>query len=256
MRYAPMVALMLVAAAVSSAEVLPEDVQAKVGAYEAKCREIDAKAAADVSKERVALAKALKKAVEREKRAKHDDVAAAVQARLDEAGGDGDSAKGDSGIGPAGDLPWPEFIKKVLVISQGYFNKNGTTGGGIAQISVGGYTGRCGRGMNIVALVRGNPVIERAFEIPTHINETLPQEFDKLPDGAYVIMALQDELTPGEDSKINAIIRKCGGHHEFSPQFTRQGYILIGRKGAKGNEAIEIIAQLDEKIQYPPAAKP
>jgi hypothetical protein len=80
--------LALTMTALGAAEGLPEDISARLDGYETACKQLDAKAAEKLDKERQTLAKTLKRIVDRERKAGHGDVADAVQQKLDALGVD------------------------------------------------------------------------------------------------------------------------------------------------------------------------
>ncbi|MBA3707594.1 MAG: hypothetical protein H0W83_02095 [Planctomycetes bacterium] len=230
---------------------LPEEASDTLAQFETKKKEIENKAGAEIAKHKEVFAKALVKAQERETKAGHADVATAIRQCLDAHGEKAASAAPAPGAPPAaapaptGRNPsWPDFVKSLKVVSIGGWNDSKAT-----AITIGDWSMPTGLGLNVVAMVDGKRVIEKSFHNDNDY-QTLFDEVEKLPAGAYVVMAMrQDSGSTPFSTKAQKALRACGGRQGLDGQPGTASYLLIGIKGGPSNQSIER-AQV-EKIEYP-----
>ncbi len=221
------------------AEEMPDDVRAAIAACDTKCHEIKAKSDLEIAAMRLAMVNRLKPMAEREAKAKHDDRAAAIRAYIGDIGSDG-----------VVDLPWPEFLKTVEVVSTGYLHGNGAVSSGACSIRVGNYSPKMRRGLNFLAMRAGRSIFENAYESEIQLND-LVNEFEKLPDGCSIVMAVQDEVVRVDHPKALACMRRCGAREGVMSGVSNTGYILIGRKGMRPGEGIELFSEPEKPVNYP-----
>jgi hypothetical protein len=232
---------------------LPEEATETLNAFDKKKHDIEAKAAADTGKQKDLLAKALQKAIDRETKANHADVAAAVKQYLDANGGAAATAAAPgaathvAAAAPGKNPPWSEFLKSLKVVSMGgWDDTKGTT------IVIGGYTRECGVGMNVVAMVEGKQVIEKTCHSDAEY-DALYADFEKLPNGAYVVVTVrQDTGILQFSTKGSKVLRGCGAKQGLDGAVRATAYMLIGAKGMPSSQAIEKMEA--GKIEYPFAA--
>ncbi|HYE07024.1 MAG TPA: hypothetical protein VEL07_16015 [Planctomycetota bacterium] len=227
-------------------EPLPDEIVVQIDAYDAAVAAFDAQTRDKLEKERSALATALQRIAEKERKAGRADVADAVDAAL------ADRAP----AGPAGNLAWDDFVAACRVTSQGLVKKGAGEAPGECSIQVGSWSATIGKGLTVVALVRGNPVLESSYVAESDLNSRLAVDLDRVPAGAYVIMALKGSAagTNAVHAKFDEAIRRCGGKHAFTKGTIRTGYILIGRLGAEPGSAIELVAADREAVSHPSGA--
>ncbi|MBA2480244.1 MAG: hypothetical protein H0V44_06255 [Planctomycetes bacterium] len=223
---------------------LPEDAAKAVSAFEKKRRDIEAKASAEVAKEAEALIKALQKLEDRETKAHHSEAALAIKATLEELAGASTSVSTKSA---KGNKPWPDFLKEVRVVSQVF--EGGDKACGSAAITIGPYAMTCARGLNVVVLVDGKPVIQKTYHDRTDFDK-LVKELDALPPGAYVVMALQYDIARDFPDAWVKCLRSCGAKEALTDI---TAYLLIGAKGLRPGDGIEAVGT--PVVQYPSAAK-
>jgi hypothetical protein len=231
---------------------LPDCAKDVVTAYDTKCYDLKAKGAAALAKETEDLVKVLQRAFDRETKAKHDDVASLVKSYLDGLPGARTAAngKGDGkSAAPTGtNPPWEEFLKKLKVSSGGYYSNKK------AEIAFDGYSMKCKNGLNVMALANGKRVIERVYlEMPDF--QKLVNDIAALPQGAYVVMAMQDHVNAGEWVRDAPKAFTAVGGKEGVAEGTRQwSYLLVGAKGIPKGKAFEKNDH-DELLQFPPPPK-
>ncbi|MBA2479335.1 MAG: hypothetical protein H0V44_01635 [Planctomycetes bacterium] len=231
---------------------LPEEAAECIGSFEKKKRDIEAKADGEIAKQKESLVKVLRKAFDRETKAGHTDVAAALKQTL-EVHGDKAPAAGETPIAaatPGKNPPWPEFLKSLKVISIGGWEDTKPT-----AITIGDYTKPCPYGLNVVAMVEGKRVIEKTCHSEPEY-QALFDEFEKLPNGAYLVATIrQDTGCIPFSTKGQKVLRACGAKQGLDGAEKLSAYVLIGAKGMTSAQAIERIQPGRIEYPFPAAAK-
>jgi hypothetical protein len=245
-RVVPAAALALLAALAWSQELPPELVE-KIDAYQAACQDIEAKAEAKLSAEREALAKGLSRIADRERRAGHVEAADEIEARLGQ-------LSPSSLTGAAGERGLKQFLASCRVTSQGAPQVGSRLVPGACSIEIGKYAAKPLLGLNVVVFQGGKALLERTYSQESDCRTGIEFDLTHQPDGAYVVMAVHGGFKVGkEHATLDAMIRRCGGKHEFKGLIPGQGYILIGRLGSEPGTAVEVVAAANELVTWPVA---
>jgi hypothetical protein len=221
---------------------LPEAAAVVIAENESKKAAMEAKAQNETLKQKSVLAKALQKAIDRQTKAGDAEGAALAKQYLD-AHVDKNVTAALAATAPGKNPDWPDFIASINLISDAK--------GAAASISIGDWTMKApGKGMNVVAMVDGKRVIESAFGTAAQYL-TLAEEIDKLPQGAYVVIAIKQGTMVGTafPPKTQKALRACGAKQGLDGQPAGSSYVLIGAKGMNSSQAIEKV-QVD-RIVYP-----
>ncbi len=152
--------------------------------------------------------------------------------------------------------PLEDFMQRVRMISAGY------ECGNLAKIWVDGKLvvdteseneeHPAGRGLNMV--VWHNQKVVKTAHYDTFAGSTASDKFaadvSKLPDGAFVAVAVMDEATRNFNARAYRAIRSIGGKTNLAEAKYRCSYYCIGQKGLMSGKAVEKTAS--EMIGYPP----
>ncbi|MBA2480243.1 MAG: hypothetical protein H0V44_06250 [Planctomycetes bacterium] len=221
---------------------LPEDAAKLVAAFDRKRHDLEAKATADVAKEIQALIKTLEACERRETKARHSEAAVALRSKLESL------AATSPAVITRGNKPFPEFLKELRLSSEGYQIRDGTVVVGNASIALDGHTMNCQRGLNVLAVVDGKPALEKTYEVLGHFPD-LVAAIKALPKGAYVVMALKDDIAHPMPDECTAAFQSLGAKEGLVGKPANTAYLLIGAKGMQPGEAVEMMGP--QRIVWP-----
>ncbi len=241
------VASLVFAARVWGAD-LPDDAAKLVADFRQKRHELEAKAVAEVNKEAESLAKILQKIEESETKAHHDDAAAAVFAY-----------RANMAMAP---VPEPatkkpaktfqDFIKTVEIVSHTYEVVKGQVTAQPTRLSVDGYLYPCKTGLNVVAVVDGKRNLEETYSTTIQFDKLI-LDIEALPEGAFVAIAVMNEVPVTISEKCNKAFRSIGAGQGVTANNADIAYLLIGAKGMRPGKATELMS--GSVVEYPPPKK-
>ena len=140
------------------------------------------------------------------------------------------------------------FAKQVRIVSAGFLCGNRVT----IEVHKKKLIDGIGlRGISVVAVHQGKILIQKTFD--TYIDPRASMEFSdeisKLPQQAFVVLAVADEATHAFSKKAQEAIVSIGGTIGLYQQPYRCSYYCIGRVGLPEGKAIERLEKI--KIEYP-----
>jgi hypothetical protein len=112
-------------------------------------------------------------------------------------------------------------------------------------------SGTVGRGLYVVALVKGKVVLNHVYDCLGYLvaANQFAEAIGKLPDGATVILVVNDDATQNFNQNAQQAILSIGGRIGLLGKPLRSTYYCIGKKGIKEGLAVEAIGQHD--LCYP-----
>ncbi len=107
--------------------------------------------------------------------------------------------------------------------------------------------GEIGRGLYVVAIVDKKVVLNQVFDCLGYIvaANQFADAINNLPNGAVVIVAVNDEATQNFNRRAQQAILSIGGHIGLFEKPFRSAYYCVGKKGFKEGLAAEAIGQKD-----------
>ncbi len=216
---------------------MPDEATKAIAAFEKKRHDIEGRTSGDLAKEIEALTKTLQKLQERETKAHHADAARAIAAMIEEL------AATSTTVTTRGNKPFAEFLRTVSVTSQSYQGHDIPCGS--AAISVTPVSMDCKRGLNVMAIVDGQPRFKNTYHERKEFAQMIT-DIATLPSGAYVVMAVQYDVVADFPDGWIECLRSLGAKDGL----TKTGsYLLIGGKGIPDGAAVEMSATA--AITYP-----
>jgi hypothetical protein len=235
---------LLFAASAMSAE-LPEDAAKLIASFDKKRHDLEAKASTEVAKEQEVLIKTLLKLQDRETKARHSEAALAIKDKLEELGSAPVVVK-------AKGKTFADFLASVEAQSSTYQNKDGQVITGITRIKVGETYTKIAVGLNVVAVVDGEQVLERTYHSAGDFDAFI-KDMDALPQGAFLVMAVMNEVSHTLPEACDKTFRSLGAGQGLYNQGGDIAYVLISAKGMKPGGGVELLSR--DHVEYPPPKK-